>query len=81
MEKTTHKRIMTGEVHAAKMNKTVVVKVSSVKVHPKYKKRYTVVKKYPAHNELADIKAGDKVEIMESRPYSKTVNWVVVKKI
>ena len=81
MDKANNKRIMVGEVHSTKMNKTVVVKVGAVKVHPKYHKRYRVVKKYPAHNEIADIKVGDKVEIAESRPISKTVNWVVVKKI
>ncbi len=72
---------MIGIVASAKMNKTVVVKVSSVKVHPKYHKRYTVTKKYPAHNELADVAIGDKVEITESKPISKTVNWVVTKKV
>lgn len=72
---------MIGNVFKAKMNKTVIVMIDSVKVHPKYHKRYKVTKKYPAHNELPDIKVGDKVEIEESRPYSKTVNWVVVKKM
>jgi small subunit ribosomal protein S17 len=59
------------------MTKTIIVKVDAVKVHPKYHKRYTVSKKYPAHCEL-DVKVGDKVTIEESRPYSKTVNWKVV---
>lgn len=81
MDKTIHKRRLIGVVESAKMTKTVVVKVGNIKVHPKYHKRYEVMKKYPAHNELPDIKAGDKVEIEESRPYSKTVNWIVTKKI
>lgn len=76
-----NKRTLIGTVDSAKMTKTVIVKVGSVKVHPKYHKRYEVMKRYPAHNELADIKVGDKVEIQESRPYSKTVNWIVTKKI
>ena len=63
------------------MNKTVIVKVESVKVHPKYHKRYKVFKKYPARNELPDIKLGDKVMIQESKPYSKTVNWVVINRV
>jgi small subunit ribosomal protein S17 len=75
------KRTLVGIVESAKMTNTVIVKVTSVKVHPKYHKRFQVSKKYPSHNELADIKAGDKVEIAESRPYSKTVNWIVTKKI
>jgi len=75
------KRTLIGTVDSAKMNKTVIVKVGSVKVHPKYHKRYVVSKRYPAHNELADISVGDKVEIAESKPFSKTVNWIVIKKV
>lgn len=73
-------RKLTGIVVSDKMNKTLIVEVDSVKVHPKYHKRYTVSKKYPAHNELEGVKNGDKVVIMESRPYSKTVHWKVVSK-
>ena len=75
------KRTLIGFVLSAKMTKTVIVKVESIKVHPKYHKRYKVTKKYPSHNELEDIKAGDKVEIQESKPYSKTVFWKVIKKV
>lgn len=74
------KRTLVGTVDSAKMTKTVVVRVSSIKVHPKYHKRFTVSKTYPAHNEIEGIKTGDKVEIQESKPYSKTVTWEVVKK-
>jgi small subunit ribosomal protein S17 len=75
------KRRLIGTVDKAKMTKTVVVRVTSVKVHPKYHKRFQVTKRYPAHNELEGIVAGDRVEIDESKPISKTVNWVVIKKI
>jgi small subunit ribosomal protein S17 len=75
------KRIIIGQIHSAKMNKTVVVKVETVKVHPKYHKRYTKAKKYSAHNELDGIAVGDRVEIIESKPFSKTVKWKVVKKL
>ena len=78
MQKT--RRQLVGEVVSAKMNKTVIVKVDSVKVHPKYHKRYTVSKKFPSHNEM-EVKVGDKVTIEESKPYSKTVFWTVVNKI
>ena len=74
------KRQLTGTVASNKMTKTVIVKVESVKVHPKYHKRYTVTKKYPAHAEEA-LAIGDKVVIEESKPFSKTVNWQVVKKV
>jgi small subunit ribosomal protein S17 len=75
------KRQLTGQVTSNKMNKTVIVMVEMVKVHPKYHKRFKVSKKYPAHTETNDYAIGDKVIIEESRPYSKTVNWVVVKKV
>lgn len=75
------KRTLIGIIDSTKMTNTVIVKVGSIKVHPKYHKRFEVVKRYPAHNELADIKVGDKVEITESRPFSKTVNWIVTKKV
>ena len=73
------RRQLTGLVVSNKMTKTVIVKVDAVKVHPKYHKRYTVSKKYPAHTEEA-LNVGDKVVIEESKPYSKTVNWKVLSK-
>ncbi len=74
------KRKLVGIVTANKMNKTVVVKVSGVKVHPKYHKRYKVFKKYPAHADT-DFAIGDKVIIEEAKPYSKTVNWKVISRL
>jgi small subunit ribosomal protein S17 len=76
------RRQLTGLVTSNKMNKTIVVKVESVKVHPKYHKRYKVFKKYPAHvdGNAKDFTVGQKVTIEESKPYSKTVNWKVVTK-
>lgn len=80
MEKA--RRQLSGLVTSNKMTKTVVVKVESVKVHPKYHKRYKVFKKYPAHvdGNAADYAIGERVVIEEAKPYSKTVNWKVVKK-
>ena len=72
---------LSGVIISDKMNHTVIVKVDSVKVHPKYHKRYTVSKKYPAHTDTPDFKTGDKVVIEESKPYSKTVHWKVINKI
>jgi small subunit ribosomal protein S17 len=74
------KRKLTGIVVSNKMNKTVIVKVEGVKVHPKYHKRYKVFKKYPAHAD-EQVAVGDKVVIEESKPYSKTVNWKVLNKV
>ncbi len=81
MEKTSIKRRLTGNVVSNKMTKTVVVEVSSVKVHPKYHKRYSVTKKYPSHVKEGQYAIGDKVEIEECPPVSKTVHWVVVGKV
>jgi len=74
------KRQLVGIVTSNKMMKTVIVKVESVKVHPKYHKRYKVFKKFPAHAD-AEFAIGDKVVIEESKPYSKTVFWKVLSKV
>jgi len=63
------------------MKKTVVVGVEQMKEHPKYKRRYRVHKKYKAHDEKGEYKAGDKVVIEECRPLSKDKRWRVVRKI
>jgi small subunit ribosomal protein S17 len=77
----TLKRTLSGKIVSAKMAKTVIVEVSAVKVHPKYHKRYHVTKKYPSHVEAGEYAVGDKVEIQECPPKSKTVFWKVVKKL
>jgi len=71
------KRILKGEVISDKMDKTVVVKVSRLKVHPKYKKRYKVTKRFKAHDEKNECHIGDKVMIEETRPLSKGKKWRV----
>jgi len=64
-----------------KMAKTVVVLVERLKEHPKYHKRYRVSKKYKAHDEKGEYKAGDTVVIEECRPLSADKRFVVVKRI
>ncbi|PLX27524.1 30S ribosomal protein S17 [Candidatus Parcubacteria bacterium] len=68
-----------GVVVSDKMDKTVVVRVDRVVVHPKYKKRYTVSKKYKCHDEKNEFKEGDKVTFTECRPMSKNKRWRVIK--
>lgn len=75
------KKRLKGEVVSDKMDKTVVVEVKRVVMHPKYKKRYTVSKKYKAHDEKNECKVGDIVVIEESRPLSKEKRWRVIQKI
>lgn len=74
------RRKLVGIVDSNKMNKTVVVKVELTKVHPKYQKRFKVYKKYPARAE-GQFVIGDRVEIEESKPVSKTVHWKVLRKV
>jgi len=75
------RRKIEGEVVSDKMDKTVVVNVTSVKIHPKYKKRYNSSKKYKAHDEKNEYKVGDVVVIEECRPLSKDKRWRVINKV
>ena len=75
------KRKLEGEVTSDKMDKTIVVKVTRVKTHPKYGKQYKVSKKYKAHDDKNQYKIGDLVVIQECRPLSKDKRWIVIKKI
>ncbi len=60
-----------GIVISDKMDKTIVVLVSRLKEHPKYKKRYKITKKYKVHDPENKYKIGDKVSFIECRPISK----------
>jgi small subunit ribosomal protein S17 len=64
-----------GVVVSAAMDKTIVVRVDSVKAHPKYKKVIRRSVKFHAHDEQNQAKAGDVVCIVETRPLSKTKRW------
>lgn len=75
------KRRLIGTVSSNKMNKAVVVKVETTKIHPKYQKRFKVSKKYSAAAKNGQFQIGDRVEIEESKPISKTINWVVIRKL
>jgi len=72
------RRILEGVVVSAKTNKTVTVKVERKFSHPLYKKIIKVTKKYKAHAPTEKYKEGDIVSIQESRPISKTKNWIVI---
>lgn len=73
------KKILRGIVVSDKMDKTVVVSVERVFQHPLYKKTIRTRKKYKAHDEENICKIGDTVEIIESRPISKTKRWRVLR--
>ncbi len=65
------KKILTGIVVSDKPNKTITVLVERKYQHPVLKKIIKVKKKYNAHDENNKFKNGDRVSIIESRPYSK----------
>ena len=72
-------RALKGVVVSDKIDKTVVVAVNRLKLHPKYKKKYKVTKKYKVHDEKNEFHIGDKVTIVECRPLSKDKRWRVIK--
>lgn len=76
---TKLKRALTGRVVSDKMNKTVTVLVERRVKHPLYGKIIVRSNKYHAHDETNQYKAGDLVEISETRPISKTKAWTVVR--
>ena len=71
------KRILKGRVVSHKMKKTAVVEVTSLKTHPKYRKKIKSTKKYKAHHEDLVLNVGDEVTIEESRPISKDKHWAI----
>lgn len=79
MSDTKVVRSMTGRVVSDKMAKTVTVLVERSVKHPVIGKVIRQSKKYHAHDEKNEYREGDVVEIQESKPYSKTKTWTVVK--
>jgi len=71
------KRTLIGRVVSDKMEKTVTVLVERKVKHPMYGKVMVRSKKYHAHNEGNAARAGDLVEIVETRPVSRTKTWAV----
>ena len=78
MERSKRK-VYRGTVVSDKMDKTIVVEVSTSKRHPLYAKRVKYSKRYKAHDELNEAHLGDKVDIMETRKLSATKHFRLVK--
>ena len=72
------KKILTGVVVSDKPNKTITVLVERKYSHPLLKKVIKVRKKYNAHDEKNAYKNGDKVSIIECKPYSKNKKFEVM---
>lgn len=81
MNQAAKPKTLQGEVVSDKMNKTVVVKVTTQIRHPKYHKLYSKSKKYKAHDEQNQYHPGDIVEIEEHKPLSRDKRFIVVKKV
>ncbi|MCD6441946.1 30S ribosomal protein S17 [bacterium] len=67
-----------GTVVNDKMDKTIVVKVNKTRIHPLYKKRYTISKRYKVHDPKGEAKVDDKVIFEECRPLSKDKRWRLI---
>ena len=67
--------VLTGKVTSAKMQKTIVVEVTRLVQHPKYRRVIRISKKFYAHDEQREAKQGDTVRISASRPLSRLKRW------
>lgn len=72
------RRILEGEVVSDKMDKTITVLVERRYMHPMYKKYVKRTDKFTAHDENNTFKAGERVQIIETRPISKRKSWTVL---
>ena len=76
--KRTLRKTRVGKVISVKMDKTIVVAIEDNVKHPLYGKIIKRTKKLHAHDENNVCGVGDKVEVMETRPLSKTKRWRLV---
>jgi small subunit ribosomal protein S17 len=67
--------VLTGRVTSAKMEKTIVVEVTRLVQHPRYRRVVRISKKFYAHDEERQAKQGDTVRIVASRPLSRLKRW------
>jgi len=72
------KKEFIGIVKSSKMDKTIVVSIETLTLHPLYKKYVKRAKKVKAHDEKNEAKIGDRVRVIESRPLSKEKHWKLV---
>jgi len=74
-KKKSGKKEFIGIVKSDKMEKTIVVSIETLTLHPLYKKYVKRVKKVKAHDEKKEAKIGDRVRVIECRPISKEKCW------
>jgi small subunit ribosomal protein S17 len=73
------RKVVWGKVTSDKMDKTVSILVETRIAHPLYGKSYKLRTRLKAHDEKNEARSGDIVEIMETRPLSKTKRWRLVR--
>lgn len=78
-EQRNMRKVRQGVVVSAANDKSITVSVESRKPHPTYGKMMTSSKRYHAHDEANEAGVGDTVQIMETRPVSKTKRWRLLK--
>ncbi len=78
-EQTVKQRERQGVVVSDKMDKTIVVEVSSVKPHPLYKKIVRRTSRVKAHDERNEANVGDTVVVRECRPLSRDKHWRLIR--
>ncbi|MCA9740014.1 MAG: 30S ribosomal protein S17 [Deferribacteres bacterium] len=76
-----NRKTKVGKVVSNKMDKSIVVGVERLEMHPIYKKYYRKTSKFMAHDEDNAANIGDTVAIMETRPLSKRKRWRLVQVI
>ena len=77
-EERGRRKTRVGLIVSDKMDKTIVVRVDSIKAHRRYKKVVRRSSKFHAHDEQNTANVGDVVRIVETRPISKSKNWRLV---
>ena len=78
MAKMASRKVSVGKVVSDGMDKTIVVAVETLVRHPLYGKTIKRTTKLYAHDEENQCGVGDVVEVMETRPLSKTKRWRLV---
>ncbi len=79
MERVNNRKVYRGKVVSDKSDKTIVVEIATSKRDPLYGKRVKFSTKLAAHDENNEAKINDLVEIMETRPLSKTKRFRLIK--
>ena len=73
------RKVLRGKVVSDKMDKTIVVEITTKKSHPIYGRQVKYTTKFKAHDENNEAKVGDIVEVMETRPLSADKHFRLVR--